>query len=382
MLPTHEKHRKLKSLKKREMEVVFWQIRGLKDPDIAQKLGGITVKTVADRRTGVYDKLEIKNIKDNEKPEALIREYSQLVNELVPDEEALKNWTPTTEDPPPTPDPTSTRVNKPSRRRPWVTPLILGGLLVGILCLGSVYGLNRMGYIGFNPPLNHSPTSPLPTPEIPSATVPVVVPISSETETAPETQAETPQPQIPPTEVNPSATNPPPTSSSVLFFDNFSSGLDPAWVTLSGQPQIVQGALTTSEETWLQLSNPSWDNVKITITIKANNCWFNDSNAGNVIGVGESPNNMVSFAWVGCQSVWRIINSGAAQEVANSEADGTNYDKATLTLTFKDNSYTASAPDLFETNIILPDKSSTANNIFFKLERDSQVYLFKVEEIP
>jgi hypothetical protein len=91
---------------------------------------------------------------------------------------------------------------------------------------------------------------------------------------------------------------------------------------------------------------------------------------------------MVAFAWANCESAWGIINSGDWKEVANSHADGTRNGKATIVITFKDNSYSASAPDQFETNVILPNRSSIAQNIFFRLGRKSQVSLFKVEEIP
>jgi hypothetical protein len=189
VFPVEDKRRRLKRLTKREMDVLFWQIRGLKDPDIAQKLGGIAVKTVGDRRTRMYAELGLDSIKDHEKPDMLVREYSRFAAEIVPDEEALKNYTPTREEVPPTPDP---KLNTGQTSRPPVelrrnfVPFIL----IGLFALGV--GLVTGGYLVYRflpqspaivPPtqtnavtipsvltqtIPQSPTLPLPTPVVPT----------------------------------------------------------------------------------------------------------------------------------------------------------------------------------------------------------------------
>ncbi len=164
MFPNEEKLRRLKNLTKKEMEVLFWQVRGLKDPDIAQKLGGIAVKTVADRRTGMYSKLGFDGLKDHEKPDTLVREYSRFAAGIVPDEEALKKYIPTPEEVPPIPTPTPVPgKTKASSRPAWVIPLIIGACLSSIAVVAVLLTLVRFGILNINNPLSNAPAySPTP----------------------------------------------------------------------------------------------------------------------------------------------------------------------------------------------------------------------------
>src|SRR5450759_2659408 len=101
MLTEDEKIRRLKSLTRKEMEVVYYFGQGMKDEEIRAKLKINVQGSLNTRRTGIYKKLRIFNkestevgfkVDDVEKPKCLAREYVPLIPLVCPDENALKLW--------------------------------------------------------------------------------------------------------------------------------------------------------------------------------------------------------------------------------------------------------------------------------------------------
>jgi hypothetical protein len=369
----------------REWAVLYWKYQGYTHREVGEKLfhGKDWVQRYM---TAIYKRFGAPPIQDkDEKFQWLVDNIFPALKEfLEQDSEAQKLLPPPLEQveeeitaielvkpaplvPPPPPT---------GRKLPWV------GITLIVMCLLGTVVMSVIAWKYY--PLvvaiaTNSVKNPLIITATPAEITQTSIPSSGVQETSTLAMPDTPQPTVIPTD-----TNIPPTSTatpnSVLFSDNFSSGLNPAWITVSGQPQIVQNTLTASEETWLELRNPSWNNVKITITTKSNNCWFNGP--FSEIGVGDSPNNMVAFAWANCESAWGIVNSGTWQQVANSHWQGNLEDKVTYVITFKDDSYTASALGNYDTSVVLPDHKSKSQDIFFRLGRGNQIYSFKVDEAP
>ena len=114
---------------------------------------------------------------------------------------------------------------------------------------------------------------------------------------------------------------PEPTSApqpTILFEDNFDDGLSDAWEIVQGSPVVVNGMLSTDQNTWLIVGDPSWKNYSIEFTSTEEN--YNSFYAGfNAIGVRASDiDNMYAFKWVEHESICSIVRNGEWGEVPQS----------------------------------------------------------------
>ncbi len=162
------------------------------------------------------------------------------------------------------------------------------------------------------------------------------VPTDQSTETASADTTEAPTAIVSPTtelvvvntlppEQQPTQTNAPatPTGPTVLFQDNFDTGLSEYWEVLSGSPVVVNGRLTANEPTWLAIGDPSWDDYIIEFDADAAGCWFG-SNVDTVAVRFIDINNMIAWRWEDCESYWYIVDSGKDNQVPKS-GSGTGY---------------------------------------------------------
>lgn len=111
----------------------------------------------------------------------------------------------------------------------------------------------------------------------------------------------------------------PPTStqSSLLFQDDFNSGLSPLWQLISGNPFIVNDKLTADRDTWFMVGENTWENYSVEFEADASDCWF--SGSYNTIGIRvQDMNNMIAFRWADCESKWYIVDNGNWNEIPNS----------------------------------------------------------------
>ena len=135
MVSKEEKIRRLKTLSRTEMEVVYYFCQGLNDDEICLNLGGITIKALNSRRTGVYKVLGI-DVPNKDKQNFLSDEYSKLIPEVCPNEEALKRWRPTKSEE----KGNDFGENEKKPRRSFVLPLVIAVLIIILFAAVGVGG--------------------------------------------------------------------------------------------------------------------------------------------------------------------------------------------------------------------------------------------------
>lgn len=293
MFTHEEKIRRLKSLSRLEMEVLYYFGQGMTDSEICTKLGGIVPKTLITRRTGIYKNLGI-DVPDKEKQNYLAQEYGRLIPEVCPNEDALKRWRPTKleehrnkpEDNSKEPE---VRQNNPRRMN-------FGLLLIFLLIIAVVgYGAYLFGR-GSAPSAilpaitavtkvvtENAPQATVPsTPTIGATVAPLVVPSIIPTDTLIPTLAQTDTPA-------PSATAvfvPP--ADGILFQDNFANGIGSDWTNtdnwLISNARLTLGTSASFNNTynWIGLDKPEWKNYTISVNIKIP---FQDSAAQSYVAV-------------------------------------------------------------------------------------------------
>jgi len=77
--------------------------------------------------------------------------------------------------------------------------------------------------------------------------------------------------------------------------------------------------LTTDQDTWMIVGDPSWTDYTIELAADPKNCWM----SRNYSAVGfhiVDLNNMAAFGWAGCESYWYVVENGDWKEVPNTEA--------------------------------------------------------------
>ncbi len=384
---------------RREWAVLYWKSQGLKHKEIANQWN-YSIQWVQRYMTRTYERFGIpKNLDKYQKFEMLENMVFPKLREFIAGEPNILKELP----PPPVGQPTPPEpiIEDPfDIAKPKDTPIEVVSpkviylperhdnhlvmLLRRIILLIIVVGvLGSVGYIAYlsgkssgnaTVAITQVITQVLPQPTTPPAlaVVPTGVPSIVPTDTLPPTQAPTftavPTVFVPP-------------ANRILFQDNFDSGLNSAWQLISGQPSIVNGALTTSEDTWLKLSDSSWKNFTITIEMTGNDCWF--SSSYNAIGVrGKATNNMVAFRWANCENEWDVVTSGNWKQVANSHFEGNIWGPVVYTIEVKDNQFSASVADQFNTSIVLLNEDLQPGTIFLKLAPKTLIDSFKIVENP
>ena len=121
----------------------------------------------------------------------------------------------------------------------------------------------------------------------------------------------------------PTATATLPPKPAVLFEDNFDKGLSEAWEVISGNPIIVNGMLTTDQDTWLLVGDSEWVNYSIEFRTDSNNGFFWEGY--NTVGIHVLDiDNMYAYKWAEYECASYIIENGNWNEVPQSEFDPSN----------------------------------------------------------
>lgn len=167
-----------------------------------------------------------------------------------------------------------------------------------------------------------------------TATIPASIPLSSDTiipSHTPEIPTQTPA--IIQQVVVVTATQPPVTKTPTLtplpqpitlFSDNFEQGLSNAWSVTSGNPIVVNGELTSDQNTWLKIGDDSWTDYTIQFGAKTAKCWYSDS--WNAVGIRvQDTSNMIAFKWASCENELNIVKNGIWSTVPNSHVSKGNY---------------------------------------------------------
>jgi len=106
--------------------------------------------------------------------------------------------------------------------------------------------------------------------------------------------------------------------SSVLFEDNFDTGLSPLWETISGEPMIANGMLTAAHDTWLLVGDPSWKNYSVEYDVEIDNQYFSygfDVIAVRVVDI----DNMYAYKWAEFEAQWNIVQNNKWNVIPKSD---------------------------------------------------------------
>jgi len=143
-------------------------------------------------------------------------------------------------------------------------------------------------------------TEVIPTAEIQPTTIPTIA------------ETSTPEPTAPP-------------QPAVLFEDNFENGLSSGWEIVSGNPMIVNGMLTTDQDTWLMVGDPSWKNYSVEFTTDHPMSLYGLGTGFNAIGMrAQDIDNMYAFRWGQYQGEGYIVEGGNWAEIPQSDYDVSN----------------------------------------------------------
>ena len=384
-----DKKANLQSLTEREREILDYIMaeKDIKILEIANRMH-LGESTTRNSLSDIFKKLGVPE-RESDKRGYIVREYSEAYRDLylkigetqIPPEGS----TPQLESPKPAPSETPKQSDSgpkvaavpPGRHiRPiWIIVGILGGFLcisvaVIVVLLNMIRDLNQERD---DPAVAAAPTQPI-IQVIASSTPEPLIPTEEPTATLPPTSTNTPEPTNTPT----ITLTPTPLP---LFFDDFDDGLDPRWEVLSGSPTIANGALTSADDMYLKLSDPSFTNFRITFDFDGCDCWISGSN--NMVGVrGDTPNNMVAFVWADCENEWAVISSGKRNTVPNTYNNDHTYGINRFTIEANGNTFLAYVADSFNKSIVLPNQNLPSGHIFLKLGRESQIDNFKILQLP
>lgn len=112
------------------------------------------------------------------------------------------------------------------------------------------------------------------------------------------------------------------TEPAILFEDDFEDGLSDEWDVVSGNPLIVNGKLTTDQDTWLLVGDPNWENVSVEFNTNFERSTFGTGTSFNGIGVRvKDIDNMYFIRWGEYQDGIFIIDDGNWNELPNTGYD-------------------------------------------------------------
>ena len=105
----------------------------------------------------------------------------------------------------------------------------------------------------------------------------------------------------------PESTTPP--IPAVLFEDDFDSGLSDAWEIVSGNPIVVNGTLSTDQDTWLLVGDPTWTNYSVEFQGESGKDHFYDG--VNIVALRVfDMDNMYAYKWVFVEREWNVVENG------------------------------------------------------------------------
>jgi hypothetical protein len=210
--------------------------------------------------------------------------------------------------------------------------ILVIGVILGICLGGSVVLWFFRGNLPINlPSSEETPTSSIAvlgitnSPTLPPTEVvtqtPVIIVVTATSAPATEVPSLTPRPQ-----------------SVVLFEDNFDQGLSGSWSVISGNPVIVNGQLTSDEDTWIQIGDNSWVNYRIELDVVPKDCWFSWSSSAIGVRVKDA-SNMNAFKLAACEHEWDSVKNGTSIPVPNSHETRAGSSEMKIVITVNGDQY-------------------------------------------
>jgi DNA-binding CsgD family transcriptional regulator len=274
----------------------------------------------------------------------------------------------------------------PSRFRAGV--LIGLGVVIGILIMVALAFARGMLTAFLQPtqtvPITAAIPSPLPTSisAIIATSGPIVLATAQVTLTTEpilpttlvvDTATPTTIPAPPTVTVTPS---PPP--ETVLFSDNFDTGLNPAWKIVMGEATVADGKLTpTSREIWLSLDN-NWANYQMSFDALSNA-------SGTDLYVAVSPRfmdpqNLVGFSLANDRTFWFYLKEGKFTRVNATFKDGGINTTSKVVLTVKDNSFSIQVDGVNRGSLV--DTQFPEGKLAIHLYQGAWIDNFKIVQLP
>ena len=346
---------KLKTLSKRELDVLWLRCKGMKYMDIGKALH-IAVPTVKTNMGRVYMKLGLDVLEPSARMKAIYDTFAPLLEQLQSEGKKENETGPVViegevvEDEPktvprriwlmvendekaivPVPPGTLVAPARPPRGPNRLLVLVVGVVLGICLGAGGVYFVMH----SLNGPI---PLISQPTPTVSTSTLSIPTAVPSDTSLPSPTQgipAQTPVVIVitatpaPATEVPSLTPLPQPTT---LFADNFDQGLSKSWSVVSGNPVVVNGQLTSDQDTWLRIGDNSWTDYTVQLDVVAADCWFSWSWSAIAVRVKDK-DNLIAFKFASCESEWDIVKNGNWTPVPNSHGQGTSANTPSTTIT-------------------------------------------------
>ena len=140
-----------------------------------------------------------------------------------------------------------------------------------------------------------------------------VIPTSSIREVTP-TQAPAQQVAVATSTSQPTA----PPQPKILFSDNFDAGLSSGWQVAYGNPIIVNGVLSTDQDTLLIVGDTSWRDYAVEFDADAGDCWLSAGENWVSVRTVDTDNNY-AYKWEDCESYWYVVKNGSWNEIPKSE---------------------------------------------------------------
>ncbi len=185
----------------------------------------------------------------------------------------------------------------------------------------SIAAIIFSGYMIYDRFFGNPPTQPTPSAEEPGVEREEIAIAETEALPADEIQpaAEPTETVIVPTETPALAPTTPP-KPAMLFEDDFEKGLSDSWETVLGNPIIVNGMLSTDQDTWLLVGDPSWTNYSVEFNTEQPAAW--NKQEANVIGVrADGIDNMYAFSWATYVGAGYVYENGERNQIPNSKLD-------------------------------------------------------------
>jgi len=351
-----------KLLSEKEILVMYWVCQGYSNEEIATQRN-VEIPTVKTQLGSVYKKLKVpEDLPDSQKREYLITQYGSVINKLFPDrksldtlherkrewevknlrkqrepkgelEQELEGLRSRREITEPTPPPRFNPVFL------WIGLGVLGIIVFATILVLST-GNNRRGEsIPTTAVALVQPTrtvQPLPltgtSTSEPTATL-TLSPTASLTPQPTPTNTFTAQPTNTPLPTNttgptststetPTETSTPSPTPGFEFFDDFEAGMKPEWTLISGDPQFVNGMLTTSTSVRMIVGEESWSNYVVELEAHDPECLWEWG--WSRVGIyAKDEENLLAFSWSGCDRKLFLFVNGVWIDVPNTHVGAT-----------------------------------------------------------
>ncbi len=343
--------RRLATLSDQERKVFKLRCQGSDYKTIADTLH-LALSTVKQYMSRIYVKLGLDQLKPAERIKALFETFGpafeeatlpqvegEVVEESVP--AAVQSMVDEDENAIILVRPKSTqfmqRSNpKETRQRSSFRTLVIGVVLGICLTAVVIFLFFRMNVMAeFFPDRAVATSQDLTQQPLDQGMASVAAATSTETSAAILATSATMATQAPPTE-EPTLTALP--QPQTLFADDFDQGLSGSWRVVSGNPVVVNGQLTSSEDTWIWIGDNSWKNYTVKLDAKAADCWFSWS--WSAIGVRvQAEDKMTAFKWAYCETEWDIVKNGNWSLIPNSHVSEGSYGDMKIAVSVEDDKF-------------------------------------------